>query len=120
MDNPMLVDDEQLRRLTNLTTVVYAVQAVGLVFPVAWLVAVVINYVKRDDVAATWLESHFRWQIRSFWFGLAWCALGALTFIIVIGWAILVANYVWLIYRVVKGWLDLNDRKSMYAARPPA
>ncbi len=106
--------DEQLQRLTTLTTVVYALQAVGFFLGITWLVAVVVNYVKRDDVAGTWLESHFRWQIRTFWFGLLWCVLGVLTFIVVIGWIVLVANAVWLIYRIVKGWLNLNDRKPMY------
>ena len=76
--------------------------------------AVVINYVKREDVAGTWLASHFRWQIRSFWFGLLWCVLGAILLLIVIGYFVLLADAIWLIYRIVKGWLRLNDRKEMY------
>ena len=112
-------DDDRLRRLINLTTVVYALQAAGFVFGVTWLVAVIVNYVKRDDVTGSFLESHFRWQIRSFWFGLLWAALGALTFLIVIGWVILLANAVWLIYRIVKGWLYLNDRKPLYSSAAP-
>ncbi len=116
MNSPTVSADEQSRRLANLTTVVYALQAVGFFVGITWLVAVIVNYVKRDDVAGTWLESHFRWQIRTFWFGLLWGFLGVLTFLIAVGWLILIANAVWLIYRIVKGWLNLNDRKPMYLA----
>ena len=98
----------------------YILQAVGFFFPLLWIAAVVVNYVKRDDAAGTWLESHMRWQIRSFWFGLLWTVLGAITFIIVIGWAVLAANYIWLIYRVVRGWLDFADGKPMYRNLPGA
>ena len=77
------------------------------------IVGIIINYVKKDDVAGTWLESHFRWQIRTFWFGLLWAAIGAATAVILIGFAILFANFCWIIYRIVKGWLNLNDNKPM-------
>lgn len=101
----------------NLTTIVYALYAASLVFGVTCLVAIIINYVKRDDVKGTWLESHFRWQIRTFWFGLLLVVLGVLTYVIIIGWLILAFACVWFIYRIVKGWLNLNENKPMY---PPA
>ena len=78
------------------------------------IAAVILNYWNQNAVRGTWLESHFRWQIRTFWFGLLWMALGWLTFILLVGWLVLAANCVWLIYRIVKGWLYLNDGKSMY------
>jgi len=109
-------DDERLRANKNLTTVIYALYAISLLAGITCLVAVVMNYVKKDDVAGTYLESHFRWQIRTFWFGLLWAALGVITFIIIIGWFILMADLVWFIYRIVKGWLRLNEGKPMYAA----
>ena len=59
----------------SLTTIVYALYAASLVFGVTCLVAIIINYVKRDDVAGTWLESHFRWHLRTFWYSLAWSVL---------------------------------------------
>jgi uncharacterized membrane protein len=74
-----------------------------------------MNYVKKEDVAGTILESHFRWQIRTFWFGLLWAVLGGATFVLVVGWFILFADLVWFIYRIVKGWLRLNENKPMYA-----
>ena len=105
--------DEKLKSLKTLTMVVYALQAVGFFLGLTWIVAVVVNYVKKEEVAGTWLEPHFRWQIRTFWFGLLWAALGALLFIVVVGWFILVADSIWLIYRIVKGWLYLNDNKPL-------
>jgi uncharacterized membrane protein len=114
------VDDaERMNSLQTLTTVVYGLQAASFVVGITSLVAVIINYVKREDVAGTWLESHFRWQIRTFWFGLLWGVLGGLLFVVVVGWFILVADCVWIIYRIVKGWLNLNDGKTMYAPAPP-
>jgi uncharacterized membrane protein len=103
--------------LRTLTAVVYGLQAGVFLIGLSAIVAVVINYVKRDEVAGTWLESHFRWQIRTFWFGLLWGVLGALLFVFVVGWFILIADAVWIIYRIVKGWLNLNDGKPM---PPPA
>lgn len=100
--------------------IVYALQAVSFVLGITWIVAIIINYVKKDDVKGTWLESHFRWQIRTFWFSLLWAALGFLIMLTIIGWFIgmfvLMVNGVWIIYRIVKGWLRLNDRKEMYVA----
>jgi uncharacterized membrane protein len=100
----------------QLTQLVYLLQAVGFVVGVTWLIAIVINYVKLDDVRGTWMESHFRWQIRTFWFGLLWAVIGFVTAFILVGFAILFAASVWLVYRVVKGWLDFNARKPMYPA----
>lgn len=99
----------------TLTTVIYALYAASLLVGITAIVAIVMNYIKKDDVAGTFLESHFRWQIRTFWFGLLWSIVGAITLIIMIGWLVLAANGVWLIYRIVKGWLNLSENKPMYA-----
>ena len=98
----------------KLTLIIYALQAASLMFGLTLIVAVVINYVKREDVRGTWLESHFRWQIRTFWFSLLWSIIGAITFVFVIGYFILMADMIWLIYRIVKGWLNLSSGKTMY------
>lgn len=102
-----------LTPLVNITTLVYALQALSFVVGVSCIVAVIINYVKLADVSETWLASHFRWQIRTFWFSMLWLVLGGVTLILVVGYFVLVANAVWVIYRIVKGWLYLNDRKPM-------
>ena len=111
--------NDKLRSLKNVTTVIYALYALTLLGAgVTAIVAIVMNYIKIDDARGTWLESHFRWQIRTFWFTLLWLVLGALTFLMVIGWIILGVACVWFIYRIVKGWLYLNDNKPMYGAVP--
>ena len=101
------------RSLKNIATAIYALQAVSFLLGITYFVAIILNYVKLDDARGTWLESHFRWQIRTFWFSLLWFALGGLTLIIVIGYFILFANGLWMIYRIAKGWLNLNDGKPM-------
>ena len=98
----------------RVTTVIYALQAAALLLPITLVVAVVVNYVKREDVADTWLASHFRWQIRTFWFLLLWLALGVVLSVILIGELVLFAAAVWFIYRVVKGWLRLSEGREMY------
>lgn len=111
-----------LHSLSLLIGVTTAATIVGaFVFGVPSLIAVVINYVKRREARGTFLESHFRWQIRTFWFALLWCVLGGMLFITFIGiplaMVILLAAGVWAIYRIVRGWLALRDQKPMYANR---
>ena len=109
------IDNDKLQSLKSLTTVIYGLYALTWFFGVSAIVAVVMNYVKRDEAAGTWLESHFLWQIRTFWYALLWAVIGGATFIFGIGWIILMVNVVWCIYRLVKGWLNLNDNKPMYS-----
>ena len=121
--------------LFNWTQLIYALHAfsllIGIVgtatvigaFLTGWpsIVAVILNYVKRGDVRGTWLESHFRWQIRTFWFGLLWVALCGVFIVLTLGvgilivWLPLIIVAVWFIYRVMRGWLALRDRHPMYA-----
>jgi len=111
---PASADQEKSAR--TLTTVIYALYAASFIVGITAIAAIVINYVKKGEVAGTWLESHFRWQIRTFWFGLLWSIVGMILMMVIVGWAILAANAVWIIYRIVKGWLNLNDGKAMYEA----
>jgi len=82
------------------------------------IVAVILNYLKRRDARGTWLESHYRWQIRTFWFAIGWVILAAILFVTLIGIpfsiAIMVGVTIWLVYRIGKGWLRLLDRRPMY------
>ncbi len=105
-------DEKSLR---DLTLAVYVLQAIGLLVPVTWIVAVVINYVKKNDASGSWLESHFRWQILTFWFGLLGGVLGGLLALVLIGYLVWAAVGVWIVYRIVKGWLYLNDGKPLPA-----
>lgn len=105
--------DEQLASLKTLATVIYALYALSLFSGITAIVAIVLNYIKLDDAKGTWLESHFRWQIRTFWWSVVWFVLGALTWIILVGWVVLGVACIWFIYRIAKGWLNLNDGKPM-------
>jgi len=101
-------------RLQRLTMIVYGLQAASLVTGSLTLFAgVIINYVRREDVQNHWIESHFQWQIRTFWFTLLWTIIGVVTTLFLIGWAILLAASIWLIYRVVKGWVYLGERRPL-------
>lgn len=107
-----VIDENALARLA---TVVYALQAASFFFGLTLFAAVIVNYVRRDDARGTWVESHFRWQIRTFWFTLLWLVVGGLTALFLIGWVILGAVALWLIYRIAKGWLLLSERRPLPA-----
>lgn len=109
----VVLNEAQLKSLKTLTLSVYVLYALSYFTGLTAIVGIIINYVKKDDVTGTWLESHFRWQIRTFWFGLLWAVIGGATVIIGIGFAVLFANFCWVIYRIVKGGLNLNDNKPM-------
>ncbi|WP_298448539.1 hypothetical protein [uncultured Marinobacter sp.] len=97
----------------NLAVVVYILQGLSFFLGgITGLVGVIINYVKLDDVRNTWVEPHFRWQIRTFWLGLLWTVVGVVTSFIIVGWFILMGAAIWVIYRIVKGALALNDGKA--------
>jgi uncharacterized membrane protein len=105
--------EQRLKALKDLTQVVYLLYALSYFTGITAIVGIMIDYIKREDVANTWLESHFRWQIRTFWFGLLWAVIGIVTLVFIVGYFILFANFCWVIYRIVKGWLYLHDGKPM-------
>lgn len=81
------------------------------------IIAVVLNYLKRGEVRGTWLDSHFRWQIRTFWFALLWMLAAGVLFLTIVGipvaLVLMVGAGLWVIYRVARGWLALKDRQPM-------
>jgi uncharacterized membrane protein len=111
--NPGGKTPDELASLRQLTLIIYLLYALSWLLGVTAIIAIVINYVKREDAQGTLYESHFRWQIRTFWWGLCWFVLGALTVVLLVGFAILFAATVWVIYRLVKGLLYWNDRKPL-------
>lgn len=98
----------------TITIVVYVLHALGFVSGITSIIAIIINYVKRSDMKGTWLASHFRWQIRTFWFGLLWVTLGLVLSVVYIGIIILPVAAIWIIYRLVRGLLAVIDHKPMY------
>jgi uncharacterized membrane protein len=121
--------------LVTLCYVTYGLHALGLAigafgastvvgaFLFGWpsIIAVIINYIKRGDARGTWLESHFSWQIRTFWYAMLWALLigiaGALLVVVLVGFAIWAVGLfvlgLWAIYRIARGWLRLRDRQPM-------
>ena len=102
--------------LRTVTMVVYGLQAVSFFFFLPAIVAIVINYVKRDDARGTVYESHFDWQIRTFWWGLVWAVVGFVLAIVLVGFVVMFVAWIWMIYRVVKGWLKLTENKPVFPA----
>lgn len=120
--------------LVTWTKVVYALHAFSLLtgiigtatvvgaFLTGWpsIIAVILNYVKRSEARGTWLESHFRWQIRTFWFGLLWISLCVAFIISTFGigllfmWLPITLVGFWFVYRIVRGWVTLGDSRPMY------
>ena len=128
-------DEQRLTSLRTWTQAIYALHAASLLigilgaatvvgaFLIGWpsIIAVILNYVKQSEARGTWLESHFRWQIRTFWFGLLWIALcgvfvlGTLGLGLLLVWIPIAFLSVWFIYRIVRGWMALNDNRPMYS-----
>ena len=112
--------------LVQLTHLIYALHAIavvvgvtsaatvagGFVFGLPSLLAVFLNYLKRGDVRGTWLESHFRWQIRTFWFTALWLVVYGLLIVTIVGiplaWMLIAVLGFWVGYRVVRGWVALG------------
>ena len=95
-----------------------ATVAGGFVFGLPSLVAVLLNYLKRGDVNGTWLESHFRWQIRTFWFTALWLLVYGLLIITIIGipiaWILIALLGIWVGYRVIRGWIALSGARPTF------
>lgn len=110
-----------LHAASLLTGILGAATVVG-AFLIGWpsIIAVILNYVKRGEVRGTWLESHFRWQIRTFWFGLLWVCLCMIFVVLTLGigliivWVPIGIVSLWFVYRIARGWLALQDGRGMY------
>lgn len=119
---------ESLVRLTHLIYGLHAFSALmGVIstaaivtaFLTGWpsILAVILNYAKRSEARGTYLESHFSWQIRTFWGAFGWLVLALFLFVTVIGipfaFLIIVATGLWVLYRIIRGWLALNDARAV-------
>ena len=117
--------------LLTVTHVVYALHAFSAItgisstafivtaFLSGWpsIIAVVINYVKRSEVRGTFLDTHFSWQIRTFWWALLWFCIGGLLIVTligaIIGVPVMVVTGLWVLYRIARGWLALLSHQPM-------
>ena len=109
----IISNTEQEKSAKNLTTLIYALYAASFLIGITSIVAIVMNYIKKEDVAGTFFESHFRWQIRTFWFTLLWLIVYGLLIITLIGipiaWVLIFILGLWVAYRVGRGWLALKN-----------
>ena len=123
--------DEKLEGLKAWTHVIYGLHAFSVIvgvtttafivtaFLMGWpsIIAVILNYVKRSDAAGTFLESHFRWQIRTFWFAALWGAIGIVLWVTLLGipfaLGLWIATGLWVAYRVIRGWIALAKGKPL-------
>ncbi len=104
---------EKLASIRQLTLVCYILYALSWFTGITGIVAIIINYIKREDAAGTIYESHFAWQIKTFWIGLGVAIVGFLLMFVLVGFLVLIGGAVWSIYRLVKGFLNWNDNKPM-------
>ena len=114
-----LVLDSRLQSTKNLAWWLYLLHGISFLFSLgafSWI-PLIINYIKRDDAAGTFVHSHHSWQIRSFWWYLFWMVVGGILFASVVGilfaFAVWGLAWVWKAYRLIRGFLDLNSNKSM-------
>jgi uncharacterized membrane protein len=127
----MIISATPRRGLVRLTHIIYLLHAFSIVmgmlgpafivtaFLTGWpsIIAVLINYAKRADVRGTYLDSHFSWQVRTFWYTLLWVVVAAALFVTVIGivpaYIVAVGAGVWVLYRIVRGWVALNEGRPL-------
>ena len=133
-----VMTDTPREGLVRLTHIIYGLHAFSAVmgvissaavvtaFLTGWpsILAVILNYARRDAVRGTYLESHFRWQIRTFWFAaVLWVVFALVLFVTIIGipfaWLLVVVTGVWVLYRIGRGWLALNDAREEWVDPQP-
>jgi uncharacterized membrane protein len=133
--SPMVLDGRPSASLVSWTQAIYALHALSLVtgilgaatvigaFLIGWpsVIALVLSYIKRGDARGTWLDSHYRWLLRTFWFGLLWTVV-CLAFVVmtlgigvIVVWIPLGILTIWFIYRVARGWSALSGSRPMYS-----
>jgi uncharacterized membrane protein len=123
------------QNLVTVTHVMYALHAFSVVmamitpafvvtaFLTGWpsIIAVIVNYVKREEVRGTWLESHFAWQLRTFWYSVLWAVVMIVLSITVVGLVLAIpllwAITIWIVYRLIRGWVTLAQGRPMAIKR---
>jgi uncharacterized membrane protein len=138
--SPPPATDTHLRGLVEYTHWIYALHSLSVLsalltthavalrfaFGLPSIIAVIMNYARRSETRGTWLESHFRWQIRTFWFAWLWLLVTSIIamplLLIGVGFILGLLGLglvgLWVIYRIVRGWLSLRDGRAMPLAAP--
>jgi uncharacterized membrane protein len=138
--SPPIASDSHLRGLVEYTHWIYALHSLSVLsalftthavalrfaFGLPSIIAVIMNYARRSETRGTWLESHFRWQIRTFWFAWLWLLVTSIVamplLLIGVGFVLGLLGLglvgLWVIYRIVRGWLSLRDGRAMPLIAP--
>lgn len=104
----------ELRAYKKITATIYLLQVCSfLLAGIPLLVGVLVNFLHKNDVLNTWLESHFDWQIKTAWITLAGFAISGITFELGVGLYVLISTIIYLVFRIVVGWNALNDNKAI-------
>lgn len=110
----MTAQSVQKKDSKTLPMVVYILQILALFNGVTAVVGVFISYIKVDDSREpSWVQTHYRWQIKTFWMWLLLTVVGFLTIIVLIGYAVLFLTQIWFLYRIIKGLIRLHDQQPI-------
>ena len=97
----------------QITHITYGLYALGMLTGIFAIAGLIVAYIKRDDAVGSYLASHFGWLIRTFWWGMLWSAIGVILMIVGVGFIILAVVWVWWVYRIIKGWLRLSEKREV-------
>lgn len=95
----------------SLAQMVYILQALGFLIGITFIAAIIVNLIKKGDMQTELAKSHMSWQLRTGLWSFAWCVIGGITMVFLVGYLIMMGAVIWTIYRVVRGWLALSDDK---------
>ena len=117
--------DPKIQSIKELAWWLYILHGASLILALGMLswIPLIVSYLKRDDAAGTFVYSHHNWQITTFWWYLGWCVLGFVLFITLFGIPIALliwfGAWLWKAYRLIKGFLELNENKPICVQSPP-
>lgn len=110
--------NNEIEKVTNpgekrWATIVYLLQAISFFVGITFIAGAIINYLKMDEVRGTWVESHFRWQIKTFWYGIVLVIISFFTLTMIIGYAISAFTVFWVVFRIIYGWNKLSQGQAV-------
>lgn len=105
-----LIDEDKYK---GTATLVYALYALSFLLGITYIFGVIIAHIRKGSAAGSYVQSHFSYQIRTFWWSFLWAIIGLATIVFAVGYFILIANAIWVIYRIIKGWMRLSEKSSI-------
>jgi uncharacterized membrane protein len=111
LDDTTIIDQDKYK---GTATMVYALYALSFLFAITVIFGVIIAHLKKGDAEGSYVQSHFSYQIRTFWWSVVWVIVGIATIaVFFIGYLVLIANAIWFIYRIIKGWMRLSEKSAI-------